>query len=178
VRASVHLNDELWRQLRQGELDLTISSLPTLVPDDFQTIELMQEDLCIVARVEHPLHRKQRLRLADLAQVEWMLPGPDVAARRHVEALLAQRGLPPPRIALEVSNTAGQMRKILRETNLVSLMSESMLAEEANDGLEVLRLNQARIHRAVGITILKQATPQPLASRFVELLMHDAKNVI
>jgi len=178
VRASVHLNDELWRQLRQGELDLTISSLPTLVPDDFQTIELMQEDLCIVARVEHPLHRKQRLRLADLAQVQWMLPGPDVAARRHVEALLAQRGLPPPRIALEVSNTAGQMRKILRETNLVSLMSESMLAEEANDGLEVLRLNQARIHRAVGITLLKQATLQPLASRFVELLMHDAEHVI
>ena len=27
VRASVHLNDELWRLLRQGELDLTLSSL-------------------------------------------------------------------------------------------------------------------------------------------------------
>jgi DNA-binding transcriptional LysR family regulator len=178
VRASVHLNDELWRLLRQGELDLTLSSLPALVPDDFQTIELMKDDLCIVARLGHPLHGKRRLKLADLEQVEWMLPGPDVAARRHVEALLAQAGLPPPRIALEVSNTAGQLGTILRETDLVSLMSQSMLAGATNDGLEVLQLPQARIHRAVGITLLKRARLQPLASRFVELLTHDSKSVI
>ena len=178
VRASVHLNDELWRLLRQGELDLTLSSLPALVPDDLRTIELMQDDLCIVVRPDHPLLRKRRLRLADLAQVEWMLPGPDVAARRHVEALLAQAGLPPPRITLEVSNTVGQMRKILHETDLASLMSESMLASEVRDGLQVLPLTQARIHRAVGITLLKQTTLQPLASRFVELLTHGAKSLI
>jgi DNA-binding transcriptional LysR family regulator len=178
VRASVHLNDELWRLLRHGELDLTLSSLPALVPDDLRTIELMQDDLCIVARQDHPLLRKRRLRLADLAQVEWMLPGPDVAARRHVEALLAQVGLPPPRITLEVSNTAGQMRKILHETDLVSLLSESMLASEALDGLKVLPLTQARINRVVGITLLKQTTLQPLASRFVELLTQGAKSLI
>lgn len=170
VRASVHLNDELWRLLRQGELDLTLSSLPVLVPDDLKTIELMQDDLCMVARVEHPLHRQRRLKLADLAQVQWMLPGPDVAARRHVEARLAQAGLPAPRIALEVSNTAGQMRQILRETDLVSLMSESMLAGEASEGLAVLPLPQARVRRAVGITLRKDAKRQPLTDRFIELL--------
>jgi DNA-binding transcriptional LysR family regulator len=175
VRASVHLNDELWRLLRQGELDLTLSSLPALVPDDFQTIELMQDNLCIVARLEHPLHSKRRLKLSDLAQVQWMLPGPDVAARRHVEALLAQAGLPPPRITLEVSNTVWQMRTILRETDLVSLMSESMLVGDTKDGLETLRLTQARILRAVGITYLKQAKLQPLALRFIELLKHGDK---
>ena len=170
VRASVHLNDELWRLLRQGELDLPLSSLPATVPDDLQTIELMQDDLCMVARAEHPLHQQRRLKLADLAQVQWMLPGPDVAARRHVEARLAQAGLPPPRIALEVSNTAGQMRQILRDTDLVSLMSESMLAGEAGAGLAVLPLSQARVRRAVGITLLKEAKLQPLAARFVDLL--------
>jgi DNA-binding transcriptional LysR family regulator len=170
VRALVHLNDELWRLLRQRELDMTLSSLPSVVPDDFQTIELMQDDLCIVARLEHPLHRKRRQKLADLAHVQWMLPGPDVAARRHVEALLAQAGMAPPRIALEVSNTAGQLRKILHDTDLVSLMSESMLEGRGGEGLEVLHLPQARIRRAVGITLLKATKLQPLASRFIELL--------
>lgn len=176
VRASLHLNDELWRLLRQGELDLAISSLPARLPDDLQTIELMQDDLCMVARVDHPLHRQRRLKLADLAQVQWMLPGPDVAARRHVEARLAQAGLPPPRIALEVSNTAGQMRQILLETNLISLMSESMLAGESGEGLAVLSLPQARIRRAVGISMLRDARPQPLVSRFVELLVETGAN--
>lgn len=170
VRASVHLNDQLWRLLRQGELDLTISSLPVLVPDDLRTITLMRDDLCMVARAGHPLQHQRRLRLADLAQVQWMLPGPDVAARRHVEARLAQAGLPAPRIALEVSNTTGQMRQILRDTDLVSLMSESMLAGEAGEGLAVLPLAQARVQREVGITLLKDTKLQPLASRFVELL--------
>ena len=174
VRASVHLNDELWRLLRQGELDLTISSLPTLVPDDLHTIELIHDDICMVVRAGHPLLARRRLKFADLADVQWMLPGPDVAARRHVEARLAQAGLPPPRIALEVSNTAGQMRQILRETDLVSLMSESMLAGETGAGLEVLPLAQARVQRAVGITLLKQARLQPLTARFVELLTQTA----
>lgn len=170
VRASVHLNDELLRLLRQGDLDLTISSLPTLVPDDLRTIELMQDDVCMVVRAEHPLLRGRRLKLADLAQLQWMLPGPAVAARRHVEARLAQAGLPAPKIVLEVSNTSGQMRQILRETDLVSLMSESMLTGETGKGLAVLPLSQARIKRAVGITLLKSAPVQPLTARFVELL--------
>lgn len=171
VRASVHLNDELWRLLRQGELDLTISSLPTLVPDDLRTIELMQDDLCMVVRTGHPVLARRRLKLADLQELQWMLPGPNVAARRHVEALLANAGLPAPRIALEVSNTAGQMRQILRDTDLVSLMSETMLARDAGEGLAVLPFAQARVRRKVGITLLKDAKLQPLASRFIELLV-------
>ena len=174
VCASLHLNDELWRLLRQGELDLTLSSLPALVPEDLQTLALMRDDLCMVVRAGHPLLERKRLKLADLAEAQWMLPGPDVAARRHVEARLAQAGLPAPRIALEVSNTAGQMRQILRETDLVSLMSESMLGGDAGKGLAVLPLAQARVPRAVGITWLKGAPRQPLATRFVELLQQTA----
>ncbi|MEY2770935.1 MAG: hypothetical protein RIQ38_1354, partial [Pseudomonadota bacterium] len=131
VRASLHLNDELWRLLRQGELDLCISSLPARVPEDVHTIELLQDDLCMVVRSGHPLLQRRRLKLADLAHAEWMLPGPNVAARRQVEARLAQAGLPPPRIVLELSNTAGQMRQILHETDLVSLLSASMLHGQA-----------------------------------------------
>lgn len=171
VRASVHLNDELWRLLRQGELDLTISSLPTVVPDDLTVIELIQDDVCMVVRQGHPLLDNRRLRVGDLADVQWMLPGPGVAARRHVEARLAQAGLPPPKIALEVSNTSAQMGQILRDTDLVSLMSEAMLDGASGKGLEVLPLSQARIKRIVGITLLKHASLPPLASRFIELLL-------
>ena len=174
VRASVHLNDELWRLLRQGELDLTLSSLPSRVPDDLQAVELMQDDLCMVVRVGHPLLERRRLRLADLAGVQWMLPGPGVAARRHVEAQLAQAGLPPPRIALEVSNTSAQMRQILRDTDLVSLMSVSMLRDPAGQGLVMLPLAQARYRRTVGVAWRREVSLPPLARRFADLLVETA----
>ena len=176
VRASVHLNDELWRLLRQGELDMTISSLPSVVPDDLEAFELMRDDMCMVVRQGHPLLDNRRLRVNDLADVQWMLPGPNVTARRHVEARLAQAGLPPPRIALEVSNTSGQMGSILRETDLVSIMSESMLVGPSGQGLEVLPLPQARIKRVVGMAWLKHAPQQPLAARLVELLKETAQS--
>jgi DNA-binding transcriptional LysR family regulator len=67
------------------------------------------------------------------------------------------------------------MQQILRETDLVSLMSESMLQAEAAQGLRVLPLPQARMQRAVGITLLKQAPQAPLTRRFVELLLALAK---
>jgi DNA-binding transcriptional LysR family regulator len=176
VRASVHLNDELWRLLRQGELDMTISSLPLVVPDDLEVFELMRDDVCMVVRQNHPLLDNRRLRVNDLADVQWMLPGPNVAARRHVEARLAQAGLPPPRIALEVSNTSGQMGPILRETDLVSIMSESMLAGPSGQGLEVVPLPQARIKRVVGMAWLKHVQQQPLTARWVQLLKETAQS--
>lgn len=176
VRASVHLNDELWRLLRQGELDMTISSLPSVVPDDLEVFELMRDDVCMVVRQDHPLLDNRRLRVNDLADAQWMLPGPNVAARRHVEARLAQAGLPPPRIALEVSNTSGQMGPILRETDLVSIMSESMLAGPSGQGLEVVPLPQARIKRVVGMAWLKHVQQQPLTARLVQLLKETAQS--
>lgn len=176
VRASVHLNDELWRLLRQGELDMTISSLPSVVPDDLEVFELMRDDVCMVVRQDHPLLDNRRLRVNDLADAQWMLPGPNVAARRHVEARLAQAGLPPPRIALEVSNTSGQMGPILRETDLVSIMSESMLAGPSGQGLEVVPLSQARIKRVVGMAWLKHVQQQPLTARLVQLLKETAQS--
>lgn len=176
VRASVHLNDELWRLLRQGELDLTISSLPNVVPEDLSVVELMRDDLHMVVRASHPLLSKRRLKLGDLANVKWILPGPNVAARRHVEARLAQAGLPPPKIALEISNTAGQMGQILPHTDLVSVMSDSMLAGQVGHGLSVLPVPQASIRRPVGIAHLKGASLPPLAVRFIELLVQARVN--
>ena len=128
----------------------------------------------MVVRSGHPLLQRRRLKLADLAHAEWMLPGPNVAARRQVEARLAQAGLPPPRIVLELSNSAGQMRQILHETDLVSLLSASMLHGQAGAGLSVLPFAQARIKRSVGIAMLKDAPVQPLTARLIELLMAQA----
>lgn len=174
VRVSIHLNDELWRLLRRGDLDLAISSLPTFVPEDLQTTPLMHDDICMVVREGHALLQRRRLRLQDLSDAHWMLPGPDVIARRHVEALFAQAGLPAPRVTVEISNTAGQLGQLIQGTDLVSLMSESMLAGASGKGLEVLPLPQARIRRSVGITTLRETRHTPLCERFMELLAEVA----
>ncbi|HEY0824515.1 MAG TPA: LysR substrate-binding domain-containing protein, partial [Ramlibacter sp.] len=91
-----------------------------------------------------------------------------------VEARLAEAGLPPPRVAVEVSNTAGQLSRLLAHSDLVSIMSEAMLAGPPGEGLSPLPFAEARFTRAIGVLMRKGHALPPLARRFLEILQEDA----
>lgn len=140
------------------------------MPGELQATALITDDLCMVVRDGHPLLARRRLRLADLADAQWMLPGPEVAARRAVEARLIEAGLPPPRVVVEVSTTATQLTGILLASDLISLVSESALAADSHRGLAVLPIADARFTRRIGVLTRRGARLPPLAERFVEIL--------
>ena len=175
LRVNINLNDALIAALRLGDLDLTINAVPRVLPEDLEAVDLMSDDLCMVVRDAHPLLSRRRLRLQDLANAQWMLPGPGVAGRRGVEARLAEAGLPPPRVAVEVSNTAGQLSRLLAHSDLVSIMSEATLAGPGGQGLTPLPFAEARFTRAIGVVTRKAYPLSPLATRFLEILREDAK---
>lgn len=175
VRVMIHLNDALLAALRLGDLDLSINALPGVMPDDLQAVPLVEDALCMVVREGHPLLSRRRLRLADLVDAQWMLPGPGVAARRSVEGRLAEAGLPPPRVAVEVSNTATQLGRLLAQSDLVSILSESQLQGAAGEGLVALAFAEARFVRTIGAVTRKDSVLPPLAQRFLELLREDAR---
>ena len=85
LRLMLNLNDALVAALRLGDIDLSINALPGVIPSDLQALPLMDDALCLVVREHHPLLSKRRLRLQDLVDAQWILPGPAVAARRSVE---------------------------------------------------------------------------------------------
>lgn len=171
VQVQFHLNDALLLALRRGDVDLTLSALPMAVPDDLLAHALMRDDLCLVVRVGHPLLAKRRLKLADLADAHWMLPGPSVVARRTVEGRLAQAGLPPPKVAVEVNNSATPLVELIERSDLVSIMSDSLLTPDTCTRIQALPLAEARFSREVGVLMRKGVTPTPLAERFLEILM-------
>lgn len=175
LRVNINLNDALLAALRLGDLDLTINAIPRVLPEDLEAVPLMTDDLCMVVRQHHPLLTRRRVRLQDLVDAQWMLPGPGVAGRRGVEARLAEAGLPPPRVAVEVSNTAGQLSRLLAHSDLVSIMSEAMLSGPAGEGLSPLPFAEARFTRAIGVLVREGHALPPLAKRFVEILREDAK---
>lgn len=174
MRVMINLNDVLLAALRLGDLDLTLNALPRVLPQDLHAIALIEDDLCMVVREGHPLLARRRVRLHDLVDAQWMLPGPGVAGRRAVEARLAEAGLPPPRVAVEVSTTAVQLSRLLVHSDLVSIMSETSLAGREGEGLACLPFAEARFTRAVGVVTRKGHMLPPLARRFVEILQ-DAR---
>lgn len=99
-----------------------------------------------------------------------MLPGPHVAARRAVEARLAAAGLPPPRIVVEVGNTAAQLTGLLLGSDLITLMSAALLDAPNNRGVEPIPLADARFRCQIGVLTRRDARLPPLAERFIDIL--------
>lgn len=170
ITVSVSLNDALIAALRRGDIDLSLNALPASLPEELQATPLMSDDLCLVVRAGHPLLARRRLRLADLIDASWMLPGPDVAARRSIESRLADAGLPAPRVVVEVNNTTAQLTGLLLGSDLVALMSESMLSSPGHRGLAALPFAEARFRRHIGVMTRRDTRLPPLAERFVQLL--------
>ena len=175
IRVMLNLNDALLAALRLGDVDLTVNALPSVIAEDLQALPLITDALCLVVRDGHPLLARRRLRLQHLVDAEWLLPGPAVAARRSVEGRLAEAGLPPPKVVVEVSNTAwGQLNRLLVNSDLVSIASEAMLETPTGAGLVPLPMADARFARDIGVVTRKGVVLLPLAQRFVELLQETA----
>jgi hypothetical protein len=82
--------------------------------------------------------------------------------------------MPPPRVAVEVSNTATQLGRLLAQSDLVSILSESQLQGPAGEGLVALSFAEARFVRKIGALTRKGSVLPPLAQRFRELLLESA----
>ena len=82
----------------------------------------------VVLREGHPLLERPHVRLRDLADAGWALPGPEVLARRRLEGRLAEHGLPLPRVVAQVDNSMTLAPALLRGSDLLAVMSRFSLA--------------------------------------------------
>src|SRR5258708_4344262 len=93
VRVWGGFDDMLLRQLRQGDLDVVVAALPERTEPDLAWRPLTVDDLRGGARAGHPLARRRRLALGQLAEQSWVLPRPEVLARQRLDALFLAEGL-------------------------------------------------------------------------------------
>ena len=82
--------------------------------------------------------------------------------------------MPPPKVAVEVNNTAGQLSRLVVRSDLVSIMSEATLSGPSGEGLVALPFAEARFPRAIGVVTRRGHVLPPLAKRFVEILKEGA----
>jgi LysR family cyn operon transcriptional activator len=95
--------------------------------------------LCIIVRDEHPLVRKQTVRLADLEEYELVLPSHGLQARSTFDEIIAGRNLNL-RVSME-SNEVNAILNILHKSNYVTVLSETVLLE--HQGLTTIYIDDA-----------------------------------
>ncbi|OWT54495.1 LysR family transcriptional regulator [Candidimonas nitroreducens] len=177
VHLSVELSDRLLTALAEGAIDLAVA--PTYVNPDpaLAQIPLRHDQLRIVAREQHPLRYRRRLGLADLCDQLWILPHHDSMARRKLDALFTHANLRPPQAALEVdfSSTAGL--ELVRDTDMLTIVSESYIRRSRFAGIAALSLGQkAELPLQLSLLTRHEAIWSPLMHEFRDALRTRAEH--
>ncbi|MGO9803121.1 MAG: LysR substrate-binding domain-containing protein [Steroidobacteraceae bacterium] len=170
--------DILMPSLLVGDLDMVLGRLPeegrsrALVYEEFYA-----EPICIVTRRGHPLPRRRRLTLKDLANEAWLLPLPETALRRQIERAFVEAGAPLPRNVIE-SVSILTNRALLRKSDCIGVMPYHVALDDVEQGLlAILPVKLKKLETPVGAILRAPGKLPPAASALLECLRLAGKEV-
>ena len=178
ISVAVGTYDILMPSLLVGDLDMVLGRLPeegrsrALVYEEFYA-----EPICVVTRRGHPLARKRRLALHDLANEAWLLPLPETALRRQIERAFVEAGAPLPRNVIE-SVSILTNRALLRKSDSVGVMPYHVALDDVEQGLlAILPVKLKSIESPVGAILRAPGALAPAAAALLDCLRLAGKEV-
>jgi DNA-binding transcriptional LysR family regulator len=170
--------DILMPSLLAGDLDMVLGRLPeegrsrALLYEEFYA-----EPVCLVTRPAHPLLRKRRLGLRDLANEPWLLPLPETALRRQIERAFLEVNVPVPKNVIE-SVSILTNRMLLRKSDCIAVMPYHVALDDVEHGLlAILPVKLKSIETPVGAIVRAPGELPPAAAALLECLRLAAREV-
>jgi DNA-binding transcriptional LysR family regulator len=134
IRVEVDSSDALLAQLADSKLDVVVARLFEHHDKSAFSFEpLAEEPMCVVARRGHPLTRKRKLQLKDLAALSWILPTGKVV-RHRFEMLFSGLGLDPPQ---NIVNTPALLvtTSLLQQADMVAMLPNEVAQHYRQHGM-------------------------------------------
>lgn len=170
VRVEVHsaLNDDLIVMLRRGDVDFVVSGLPEFAQgDDIVLDPLFTDRVEVVVRSGHPLTRVRRPQITALLKYPWVMFGPTVLSKQHVETAFRGKGLSPPQTIVE-SNSPTYNKTLVGSSDFISYLPYELIRKEhAAGALVPLPFRELTWHRPVGIISRKRGSISPTARALI-----------
>jgi DNA-binding transcriptional LysR family regulator len=151
--------------LRADEVDFAVGSMLE-VPDDISYRPVVTYDPTLITSLDHPLAKKQNLRLADISPYGLILPPRHLSTWRIVDLVFQQHNLNY-NVALE----AGGWEVIKKYVELglgISIVTDVCLTGE--ERLAQIPLSQYFPRRTYGIVLRKGRFLSPQAKRFIDIM--------
>lgn len=150
--------------IRSGVADLGITYLEN-IPKEFSTFALGSEVFHLVMPHEHPLCRKEGIRIGDLAGTALVSMPRAAHIRKLLDGLASIAGLRLPH-ALVVHQFATMMQCVRAGVG-IALVPGGAVAAAVSVGLTSRPLIAPRLERAIGVLSLKHRSPSPAATGFM-----------
>jgi DNA-binding transcriptional LysR family regulator len=153
--------------LRSDEIDLAFLSVTERVQRPGLTLRpLVSEELVVVLATGHPLARRKRLRIGDLADEAFISFRPGSRLRELLDRAAAGASFEP-RIALE-SNESRRIRSMVSHGLGVAVLPRSD-AEWPGDDVAVCDLVEPSLRRDLTLASRTDRRPSPAAEAFLAL---------
>jgi DNA-binding transcriptional LysR family regulator len=156
--------------LRAGEVDFVVGSMIEL-PDDIEYHPTFSYDPMLITALDHPLAKKRRVTIQEVAKHPLILPPRHLTTWRVVDLVFHQHNL-----TYQVRLEAGGWEVIKKYVALglgISIVTSICLAE-AKD-LAAIPLDKYFPKRTYGLVLRKGQFLSPQAQRFIALMQPEAK---
>lgn len=161
VQLRIGRSDQLAKAVLAGELDLAL--VPAYSDTTFSCDHAVigHDPLLPVVRAAHPLARLTHPNLTDLQPFSWLLASSTSTPYRLLNALYRSCGLPAPTVVVETDYASEIDMTILRNSNLLALVPQSMMSLSEQSDLHILSLSELRFEREVAM-LTRTGTATPL----------------
>lgn len=124
VKVNAHYKglSDLLRMLKDNEIDIMFSMMPTSPHEFVCSVPLMDYRLAAIMRTNHPLAKRDVLRFSDLLPHRLILPERGLRDRNAIESFIhADTG---DLNVVSLINDVNAIMNILQETNYISILTE------------------------------------------------------
>jgi len=179
LRFVVNSKIDLIEMLRRGDIDVFVAALGYEVPPDgVETTDLLKDSLRVLCGPAHPLAKKRKMTVKDLADYAWVLPPSTSDTHRQAQAAFAEAGLKDIRVAIETEATTGAIVSFLSSTDYLAIHSSKLLQPD----IDAKRLCELPVSLP-GTGQMLSAFHRPareltqLAQRFIDHLQEEAQKL-
>jgi len=166
-------SSEMAEQVREGALDLAVLALPEAQLGGLDFAPLAVEDMQLACRADHPLAKRRKLDLADIAEETFVELPPGWGTRLATDLAFAARGIRR-EVKLELNDTAGVI-EFVRAGLAVALVAPAMVA--GVEGLKLVPISPDPPRFATQLVWARDRTPKAAARALRERLLGAAKPV-
>jgi len=153
--------EELTASLLSGRIDFIVGAQRAGASDAFESRSLFEDKAALVARAGHPLVKRAKLILADLAGYPWCLSRSGTPLRESLVQFFERHGQQAPSPAVETGDLA-LLRGLLVSSDMLTVLSAHQLHHEVRTGqLVVLPFAMHGMERSIGVTTRKNAHLSP-----------------
>ncbi|MCM1313129.1 MAG: LysR substrate-binding domain-containing protein [Bacteroides sp.] len=158
--------EELMEMLGKREVDFVLAFKPTRKYEEIESHILFDNHLSAIVSDRHPLASRKSVSLAELKQYHLALPSKGLQARNTFDTILSRTDHQF-KVRIEL-NEVNILLKLIRESNLVTILSEATIHNE--DGVRAVPLDVPDYEMEGCIHALRNAYRKHSALEFIRML--------